>query len=117
MDFLKESPGQNVPPASNRAAAGIRSSTHSKTVRLMFIFSVIVFLFFSCAKDPNPIIPRFEKYLVLCPTGQQTCYANCGIQYDTNGNGRIDPVEQIYYNGCTADCDSRCSLSFLLLIL
>lgn len=67
-----------------------------------------------CASEKSDITEDLAQYLVFCPTGIGGCYQTCAGIHDTNGNGVVDPAEQPNYNTCTALCDGKCSVAFLL---
>ncbi len=71
----------------------------------------------ACAKDPDPLGPALIKYSLLCPSGKNACYANCGTRYDINGNGMIDASELPEFNSCTGTCNSLCDTTAILLAL
>lgn len=71
----------------------------------------------SCAKDPDSLGPALIKYSLLCPSGKNACYGNCGSNYDTNRNGMIDASELPEFNSCTGTCNSLCDTTAILLAL
>ena len=82
----------------------------------LIVFIVIAFLLFTfgCAEDKsNDFVESFARYQFLCPSGVSGCYADCGVSYDSDGSGVIEPAEEPKYNSCTGSCDGKCSTAFL----
>ncbi|MCB1169568.1 MAG: hypothetical protein KDK25_04505 [Leptospiraceae bacterium] len=66
-----------------------------------------------CKKDPDTTTEALVEYLVLCPTGIDACYNDCGTSTGYPGQGSDFRAFQT----CTAQCDAKCSTSALFLSL
>ena len=84
---------------------------------LFFLVLFAPVLLLQCKKDPDTTPQKVTLYLMLCPSGKNTCYGNCGVSNDTNGNGIVDPVELTAFESCTSYCDRYCDTSFLYFLL
>ncbi|MEQ8351379.1 MAG: hypothetical protein RH862_07840 [Leptospiraceae bacterium] len=80
-------------------------------IAIILLISIVAFSFGQCKKDPDATQEALIEYLVLCPTGIDSCYDTCSTTTGYPGDGSDFRAFQI----CTADCDARCSTSALFL--
>ncbi|MCB1166584.1 MAG: hypothetical protein KDK37_08725 [Leptospiraceae bacterium] len=67
-----------------------------------------------CKKDSNTTTEELAQYLVLCPSGIDSCYNDCATATGYPGS---DGATYRQFTTCTATCDSKCSTSALLFSL
>ena len=68
----------------------------------------------ACKKDPSNFPEKLAAYQLLCPSGIDGCYNDCGTSSGVSSGG-VTGEELRAFNTCAALCDVLCDTSFLLL--
>lgn len=80
-------------------------------IAAFFLIFMAILAIGQCKKDPDSTAEALAQYLVFCPTGIDACYDECATSTGYPGDGSDFRAFQT----CTANCDTRCSTSTLLL--
>lgn len=105
-----------IPGQKRHSNEEVSKGVESPFRKGIIFFVVILFLLFTfdCADDKSSdFVESFARYKMLCPSGVSGCYSSCGVSYDLDGSGVIEPAEEPKYNSCTSSCDGKCSTAFI----
>lgn len=80
------------------------------------ILSLVAILLVSvaCKKDESDFPEKLATYQLLCPSGIDGCYNDCGTSSGVSSGGATGE-ELRAFNTCAAQCEVLCDTSFLLL--
>lgn len=66
----------------------------------------------ACKKDESKLPEKLAVYQLLCPSGIDACYNDCGTSSGVSSGGAAGE-ELRAFNACAAQCDVVCDTRFL----